>query len=75
MARLTTAFLISTGTRDLLLSQAVRLAQRLRDCGAKVDLQVWEGLWHVFEWYQDLPEAQQSLHQIADHLTRTMAGD
>lgn len=66
--------LISTGTRDLLLSQAVRLAQRLRDSGAKVDLQVWEGLWHVFEWYEELPEARQSIHQIAEHLTQAMAG-
>jgi monoterpene epsilon-lactone hydrolase len=65
---------ISTGTRDLLLSQAVRLSQRLRDSGVRVDLQVWEGLWHVFEWYEDLPEAQQSIHHIADHLTRVMAG-
>lgn len=65
--------LISTGTRDLLLSQAVRLAQRLRDSGAKVDLQVWEGLWHVFEWYEELPEARQSIHQIAEHLTHAMA--
>jgi monoterpene epsilon-lactone hydrolase len=69
------AVLISTGTRDLLLSQAVQLSQRLRDSGARVDLQVWEGLWHVFEWYEDLPEAQQSIRKIADHLTRVMAGD
>ena len=41
-------FLITTGTRDLLLSQAARLSQRLLDCGVVVDLQVWEGLWHVF---------------------------
>jgi epsilon-lactone hydrolase len=66
-------FLITTGTRDLLLSQAVRLSQRLRDCGLTVDLQVWEGLWHVFEWYEDLPEARQSIARIADHLTRSMA--
>ena len=67
------SFLITTGTRDLLLSQAVRLSQRLRDCGLTVDLQVWEGLWHVFEWYEDLPEARQSIARIADHLTRSMA--
>lgn len=66
-------FLITTGTRDLLLSQAVRLSRRLRDCGVVVDLQVWEGLWHVFEWYEDLPEARQSIARIADHLTRGMA--
>ena len=66
-------FVITTGTRDLLLSQAVRLSQRLRDCGVAVDLQVWEGLWHVFEWYEDLPEARQSLARIAAHLIRGMA--
>ena len=66
-------FLITTGTRDLLLSQAVRLSQRLRDCGVTVDLQVWEGLWHVFEWYDELPEARKSMIRIADHLTRRMA--
>ena len=66
-------FLITTGTRDLLLSQAVRLSQRLRDCGVTVDLQVWEGLWHVFEWYDDLPEARKSITRIADHLTQSMA--
>ncbi|MDM7931525.1 alpha/beta hydrolase [Tabrizicola sp.] len=64
--------LITSGTRDLLLSQAVRLSQRLRDCGATVDLQIWEGLWHVFEWYEDLPEARESIRRVADHLTRGM---
>lgn len=67
-------FLITTGTRDLLLSQAVRLSQKLRDSGVTVDLQVWEGLWHVFEWYEDLPEARRSIARIADHLTRGMTG-
>ncbi|MDG1117613.1 MAG: alpha/beta hydrolase [Flavimaricola sp.] len=67
------SFLITTGTRDLLLSQAVSLSQKLRNSGIKVDLQVWEGMWHVFEWYEDLPEAEQSIRRVADHLLRTMA--
>jgi len=65
--------IITTGTRDLLLSQAVRMSQRLRDSGTKVELRVWEGLWHVFEWHHDLPEARRSIQQIADHLTHGMA--
>lgn len=67
-------FLVTTGTRDLLLSQSVRLAQKLRDSGRTVDLDVWDGLWHVFEWYEDLPEAAQSIGRIAAHLTRHMVG-
>ena len=63
---------ITTGTRDLLLSQSAALAQRFRDADINVDLQVWEGLWHVFEWYDDLPKAGKSLTEIANHLSRHM---
>ncbi|MGX9355870.1 alpha/beta hydrolase [Roseobacteraceae bacterium S113] len=65
-------FLITTGTRDLLLSQSVRLAERLRDKGTSVDLRVWDGMWHVFEWYDHLPEARRSLRQIAAFLSKEM---
>ena len=62
--------LITTGTRDLLLSLSVRLARVLRDSGVDVDLQVWEGLWHVFEWHDKIPEADQSISNIAKFLQR-----
>lgn len=65
-------FVITTGTRDLHLSQAVLLSQVLKDSGVSVDLQVWEGLWHVFEWYDHLPEAGQSIRRIAAHLQSNM---
>lgn len=66
------ATLITTGTRDLHLSQSVMLSQVLRDFDVPVDLQVWEGLWHVFEWVDHLPEAQQSIQRIAAHLRSHM---
>ncbi|MCR9114311.1 MAG: alpha/beta hydrolase [Rhodobacteraceae bacterium] len=65
-------FVITTGTRDLHLSQAVQLSQVLRDSGVPVDLQVWDGLWHVFEFYDHLPEARHSIRQIAAHLQSNM---
>ena len=65
-------FVITTGTRDLHLSQSVQLSQVLRDSGVHVDLQVWEGLWHVFEWFDHLPEAGQSIDRIAAHLVSNM---
>jgi acetyl esterase/lipase len=58
--------LISSATRDLLLSDSVRLAAQLRASGAKVDLRVAEGLWHVFEWYADLPEAAESVRAVGE---------
>lgn len=56
--------IITTGSRDLLMSQCLRLAQRLRAAGVDCDLRVWEGLWHVFEFYP-MPEAGQSIAEIA----------
>src|SRR6056297_2154203 len=62
--------LITTGTRDLLLSPSVELARRLRAAGADVDLRIWDGLWHVFEFYDELPEAAESLAQAGAFLDR-----
>ena len=61
--------IITTGTRDLLLSDAARLSTKLRGAGVTVDLRVFEGMWHVFEYYPDLPEADLSTRGIAEFLT------
>lgn len=61
-------FMVTTGTRDLLMSQSVRLAEVLRRAGVGIDLRIWDGLWHVFEFYDELPEAARSLAQIAAFL-------
>ena len=60
--------LFTTGTRDLLLSESARLSTAMRQAGVDVSLHVWEGMWHVFEFYPQLPEAQKSLCEVADFL-------
>lgn len=60
--------LITTGTRDFFLSDCARLSQRLRAAGADARLHVWDGMWHVFEWYANTPEAEQSLAEIGAFL-------
>lgn len=61
---------ITSGGRDLLLHQCLRLAQALRESGVQVDLRVWDELWHVFEFYDELPEAARSLSEVAAFLVR-----
>lgn len=61
--------LITTGTRDFLLGDSARLSTKMRLSGVNVKLNVWEGLWHVFEFYPQIPEAQQSLQEIGDFLS------
>jgi acetyl esterase/lipase len=64
--------LITTGTRDFLLGDCARLSTKLRQSGVDVSLHLWEGLWHVFEFYPQLPEAKKSLKEIADFLNSAL---
>jgi len=57
--------LITTGTRDLFLSDCARLATKMRQAGITAELRVWEGMWHVFEFYSEIPEGEASLKEIA----------
>ena len=60
--------LVTSGTRDLLLSQAVEIVSRLRAHGCEVELRVFEHMWHVFEFYPQIPEAGISLNGVCDFL-------
>jgi epsilon-lactone hydrolase len=51
--------LIQVGTHELLLSDSVRLYKSLSAAGQAVDLDIYEGMWHVFQFKPiDSPEAQ-----------------
>ena len=64
---------LTTGTRDLFLSSCVRQERVMREAGAQVQLRVWEGMGHVFEFYPELPEADASLREVADFLRRHLS--
>jgi acetyl esterase/lipase len=57
--------IIPTGSRDLPLSGCLNLARKLRESGVYWDLRVWDGLWHVFEFYDEIPESEQSIREMA----------
>ncbi len=63
---------ITTGSRDILQEQAQALAAAITAAGGTGELHDWPGLWHVFEYYRDLPEAAQSLDRIAAFLRSHM---
>jgi acetyl esterase/lipase len=65
--------MITTGTRDLLMSQCLELARRMRHAGQDVTLDVYDGMWHVFEFYDELPEARQSLSACSAFLKQHLA--
>ncbi|MEM7057317.1 MAG: alpha/beta hydrolase [Pseudomonadota bacterium] len=66
--------MITTGTRDLLQSHAVCLSRVLKASGIPTDINIWDGLWHVFEFDDRLPEAAQSIAAIAEFVSAHMDG-
>ncbi len=62
--------IITTGTRDQLVNMCLRLHRKMRQSGVDVECNVWDGLWHVFEFYDEYPEAEESLREIASFLNR-----
>ena len=60
--------IITTGTRDMLMTMCLRFARALHRADVDVDTRVWNGLWHVFEYYDEYPESAESLGEIAEFL-------
>jgi epsilon-lactone hydrolase len=63
------AFLIA-GTRDMCLSETVLLHRKLRNAGIEADLNVFEGMWHYFWQYPELPESREAMAAEANFFNR-----
>jgi len=58
--------LVLVGTREVLLDDSTRLAERARAAGVEVELEVWADLIHVWPIFPDLPESHDALARIAE---------
>ena len=63
--------ILTTGTRDLLLSNTVRMHRRLRQAGVEAALQVFEGQSHAHYYRDDTaPESREAFSEIAAFFDR-----
>ncbi|MEM8935087.1 MAG: alpha/beta hydrolase [Pseudomonadota bacterium] len=60
--------LIQVGTKEIFLSEAVRLYQKLDAVGQTTKLDVFEGMWHVFQM-QSSPEADLAMAKSAKFIS------
>jgi len=61
--------LIQVGEHEMLLDDARRVAQKARSDGLSVQLEVWPGMFHVFQSHEPLlPEARQAFEHIAEFM-------
>lgn len=59
--------LLQVGTEEILFDDSNLFAEKARQAGVEVQLQVYEGLWHVFQLSAGiLPEGRQAVQQIAE---------
>ena len=62
--------LIQVGDRETVRDDSVMLADKARAAGVEVDLQIWDGMIHVFQMFAEIPEAHQAIASIAGFLSR-----
>jgi acetyl esterase/lipase len=66
--------LIQVGSKEILLSDSLRVARRARAAGVEVSLDVWDGLWHVFQ-YMNVPESGEAIAELGEFFRRHLNGD
>lgn len=63
--------LIQAGTKEIFLSNAVRHYQALDTAGIPVKLDLYEGMWHIFQVFnEDIPESKLARRKVRAFLAR-----
>ncbi|MBI5757878.1 MAG: alpha/beta hydrolase [Planctomycetales bacterium] len=61
--------LIQVGEHEMLLDDSIRVAKKARADGIPVKLEVWPGMFHVFQSHEPLlPEGREAIDQIAEFM-------
>ncbi len=62
---------IQVGRREVLLDDALRLAQNAQRAGVEVTLEVWPGMIHVWQIFaSELEEAREAIERIGEYLRK-----
>lgn len=64
--------LIHVGSDEILLDDSTRLEKKMKASGVKARLEVWQGMWHVFQAFAPYsPEAQSSIEKIGKFIRKS----
>ncbi len=65
--------LIQAGTKEIFLSNAVRHYQALDQAGISVKLDLYEGMWHIFQVFNhDIPESKLARKKVRAFLDQNL---
>ena len=58
---------------EILLSDSTRLVERARAAGVEADIEIYAGLWHVFQAFaRQVPESRAAVARIGSYIERTL---
>lgn len=64
---------IQVGADEILLSDSTRAADKVRASGGQVDIEIWPGMWHVFQAFVHLmPEARAATRKIGAYVRQAL---
>ena len=62
--------LIQVGTREVLLDDSKKIAQKAKSDGCDVELEIWNDMIHIFQGFAPfLPEANKALKKIGSFIS------
>ena len=65
--------LIQVGEHEMLRDDSIRVAKKARSDGISVKLEVWPGMFHVFQSHEPLlPEGKEAIDHIADFMRSSL---
>lgn len=67
--------LVQVGTEEILLDDSRSFARSAESQGVQISLEIWENMFHVFQMFPMLPDADRALTNVADFLTRNLSID
>jgi acetyl esterase/lipase len=64
---------VQVGEDEILLSDSTRIADNVRQAGGQVSLEVWPGMWHVFQAFVHyVPEARKAVANIGSYVRNVL---
>jgi acetyl esterase/lipase len=66
--------MVHVGSTEILRDDATRLSQKAEASGTDISVEVWDGMPHIFQFFNWLPEARGSIARLGSFIkTRTIA--
>ncbi|WP_338831129.1 alpha/beta hydrolase [Bradyrhizobium sp. 27S5] len=62
--------LVQVGDRETVRDDATELAAKAKAAGVDVELQIWDGMIHVFQMFPEIPQAGQAIASLAKFLRK-----